>query len=630
MPLLKMLPCVLNRQRHIKMCVTGGWSAAASECKGSYSRDINIAVVGMHPTITLNGPDFTCLPPDEAIDPFQGASGAGPWAEQGAGTDNCRSVSEAATPVEHEPAACRTHQAVQNSHAASSSPPLQQFQGSRASQDTRHEVPSPPASDLLLFRRCADQRVEDVAASARCGELASLRTMRMHPKPHAVPATPLATPQLGALLQEHSSSVVDAALPPLSAVTEAFKASSGHVNNGHATVDLLGPTSPTTAPSIRSAASADSSFDAHQRLQPRSPGTKESQQQGQTYSLPPSLQEGPEGCLPTQWSSLYPPCRSKAPVLDERSLFGTGSAGSLGPGGPASAAASLGKDLAAPHSAGVTFTAPDRGARPEWEGMAPHVGSAASAAWNGSGTEITKAPFHGQQVLTMEGMHVSAKAATAAARAAQYVVQSGAAMGDRGSPEIELVELAAHGPTRKMTVHASADSCPLQQEQPTISMTWSRLSSLKQGGGSGVAQEQAALPVGRKQQESLHGGNDVSCGTWASGGLKLGSGRTKHRVYDLAIDVKSIGAKSCFGLTKMLHIKNKFVLENQTGKELEVRPLNSCREPRLDTWSCASFQLAWASALAECMCMWFLGRNYSHSLLRSELACLGAIGGDSG
>jgi hypothetical protein len=246
--------------------------------------------------------------------------------------------------------------------------------------------------------------------------------------------------------------------------------------------------------------------------------------------------------------------------------------------------------------------APDRGVRTEWEGMAPHVGSVASVAGNGSGTEITKAPFHGQQV-TMEGMQVNAKAATAAARAAQYVVQSGAAMGDRGSPEIELVELAAHDPTRKLTVHASADSCPLQQEQPT--MTWSRLSTLKQGGGSGVEQDQAALPGGRKQQESLHRGNDVSCGTWASGGLKLGSGRTKHRVYDLAIDVKSIGAKSCFGLTKMLHVKNKFVVENQTGEALEVRPLNSCREPRLDTWSCSSFQLAWASAFAECMCMLF-------------------------
>lgn len=80
-----------------------------------------------------------------------------------------------------------------------------------------------------------------------------------------------------------------------------------------------------------------------------------------------------------------------------------------------------------------------------------------------------------------------------------------------------------------------------------------------------------ASKVGRLRRLSRGSQHHDERGAWTSGRSVKLPGSTRHRAYDLAVDVKSGLAKSCFRFTKMLHLKDKYTLENCTGETLEVR-----------------------------------------------------------
>lgn len=353
---------------------------------------------------------------------------------------------------------------------------------------------------------------------------------------HGVSETSLASAEsapgvstpLGTWLEGHEASAARPAFPPPFSSTEprsvtlALDASDSS--------ELWVPAGPTvTGSSVQTAESAESSFDVH-RLRPQAP---------RTSSTDPAT------------------ARSGGPVAESgrRPVPGR---------------------VAVQGRAELRVATPTRS----------HGGTASEA----SPATLTGSPRREQQELLPRDRADSTGPALppAAASAAEYVsrLQLQGHIVDR---DVEMVRLpatpvfaeqlrspvaggAASQLTQIKTPPTAVSTGSTARRGPPTHVSWSQSPRMRRTASiAGGAPPASARSVGRLRRLSRSSAADDERGSWATGNAIKLSGMTRHRAYDVAVEVKSGLAKSCFRYTKMLHLKDKYILENCTGETLEVR-----------------------------------------------------------
>jgi hypothetical protein len=597
-PPLHVLPCLLNRQKRVRLAVCAGYSPSAAVYKGAFSRNVNISVIGSQPSLTLSGPDFHCEqlppnpeahascslphrtprpppPPPHLTSEVASGSASSVVIESSTSRDyhgnpvpaegtEGRSISLDITTADELPACAALPSAETDDNNFSISLRASVF--SRPAQPTTTtttaagNAAAPPA--LLSYEATATEGAGTVFRAIAKGTAPQPRA-----QPH--PRTPVTETASWSLL-------VPLPLPsatPLSPATPAGAAAAKEPNFP--------------------ARNVDSWVQGHQRSSSDVPHPHE-----------PMLESpAPSGHGATHATSSLATEDTSSRLMEleqqDPCSQGTSATGS--------------EFEAAWHHAPAVLT-PSNG---PWREITPGAPLAEAAAPSSDGSSCNlhiAIPQPGEQQSSCGGHERESASAMSKTQAqlalanpsreavpllpCKPVPLSGSHMiaGIDDTPTRTLVNGVATSAQQYVAAaeRSASDALPSLHRTypaPAVGVPCKPLSPLRLGSvADSVATGDQHSPTPTEQPPPCLStpGWDAAVGAWATGPigtrLKFVGAGLRHRLYDVALEVKSGNASSCFRYTKMLHIKDKFILENKTGSVLQVRSPH-CR------FSCAACQL---------------------------------------
>jgi hypothetical protein len=692
MPALHVLPCLLNRQKNVKVAISAGYSPTVSKYHGGYSRAVSIGVIGSQPGVSLFGPSFEWKPPKEqsaaalrrasAVAATALAGGAVQAPERGSragggaarrSASSCFSETRSAGNMARRgsavsgafgSAAFASGAGVSGSGHAAGAQLQQPSQGAdagaqAADQRRQHSATPSAAAQQLSQSHSQPQHSSQEGASGdiqqsysltfRPGELVALRASGHQGSSGGAPGQSPHTPDHDPFVSFHrppSASSGQSTVHLSESGTRMPHDASEPQALAHAPAHPPFESGADSSTSAHGGAASSSWFESHRGAQPSSsfagsasvPWTLRGSPRGSTGSetaataaeadatpatsaqtLELMMREGAESSTASTgvrrlsaggsgeaYAAAPPPptlrgsgCVARLPLpLGSDAWSAGGPVGEAAGGGSADGgyrrvAASFEGDLAnvdVDLSSNPSAPSPDNaGARASpWRERVALLPDATRPTSSGDSAQTVHRDSRAGRTFSAALRYATSASepdANAPSTSAIAPVATGAAIGEQHSAGAHSAFLAAAAPGPPWNP-------PAQLQPPSSSESGSTATS---GGPSSHSATRRKLKSTAAERDDALAGKWV----WSASTVRYGCPGTglcarvcicaqkvqkdsdeeivaptsglRRRVHDLALEIRSGNAKACFRYTKMLHIKDKYVLENRTGGFLQAR-----------------------------------------------------------